>query len=72
VPKRSASGFIERLFPGDAVSYDMQKPLRGWHVVVVAGSDDLPGVARRVGLSNAEGGQQPGFAIGAMVIERLA
>ncbi len=50
----------------------MEEPLGGGHVVVVAGGDGFPGVAGGVGCREAEGFQEPGFAVGAVVGEGLA
>jgi len=49
------------------VGDDVQESLGGWHVVGVAGPHRLPGVAGRISCRNAEGVQEPGFAVGAVV-----
>jgi hypothetical protein len=54
-----------------AVGDDVQEPLGGWHVVGVAGSDGFPLVAGRVRFGEAEGMQEPGFAVGAVVGQGL-
>ena len=59
--------------PALAFGDDVQEPLGGWHVVGVAGGDRFPGVAGRVvGVGEPEGLQEPGFAVGAVVGQRLA
>ena len=58
--------------PALPVGDDVQHALGGWHVVGVAGGDGLPGVAAGVGLGDAEGGQEPCLAVGAVVGEGLA
>jgi hypothetical protein len=54
------------------VGDDVQEPLGGWHVVGVAGGDGVPGVARWVGVGDAEGGEQPLLSVGAVVGEGFA
>jgi hypothetical protein len=68
----SASGFGEGGLPAGAVGEDVQECLAGWHVVAVAGADAIPGVPGWVVCRKVEGGQQPGFAVGAVVGEGLA
>ena len=72
VASGSSSGLVERLLPADPVGDDVQQPLCGGHVVVVAGGDGFPGVAGRVGCRKAEGLGQPVLAVGAVVGEGLA
>ena len=66
------SGFGERGVPALPVGDNVQQSLGGRHVVGVAGSDGLPGVASRVGCREAEGGQEPVAPGGPMVGEGLA
>jgi hypothetical protein len=68
----SRPGFGERGVPALPVGDDMQQPLDVRHVVGVPGGDGLPRVAGGVGCREAEGGQEPVAAIGAVVGEGLA
>ena len=54
------------------VGDDVQEALGGWHVVGVTGGDGFPGVPGRVGVGDAERGQEPVLAVGAVVGECLA
>jgi hypothetical protein len=58
----SCSGFGEGGVPSLAFGEDVQKPLGGRHVVGVSRGDWFPRVAGRIGVGQAEGLQQPGFA----------
>ncbi len=55
-----------------AVGDDVQEAPGVFHVVGVAGCDGFPGVASWVNGCLTEGGQEPGFAVGAVVGEGFA
>ena len=55
-----------------AVGDDVQEAPGVFHVVGVAGCDGFPGVAGWVGGCLAEGGQEPGFAVGPVVGQGFA
>ena len=63
-------GLVEGGFPPGPVGDDVQQPLLGRQVVGVGRGD--PAVAGRVGQLQAEGLDQPGFAVGAVVGQGLA
>jgi hypothetical protein len=67
----SASGLTECCLPSGAVGEGVQEPLGGWHVVGVGGADPFPAVALVIDGGQSEHGQEPGFAVGAVVGERL-
>jgi len=66
------SGSGEGGLPAGAVGEDVQEPSGGWHVVGVGGADPFPAVALVIDGGQSEHGQEPGFAVGAVVGEGLA
>ena len=57
--------------PSDAVGEDVQEPSAMRHEVLISGGDGFPAVPVFVG-GEVEHGQEPGFAVGAVVGEGFA